>query len=203
MKMPLLPFVALCLVASTAHAQRGAWSRAQERFIAEQNFYEPSTTQTTRTVSLSLPLGLFVQYAHEHPLGALSTVVGRVGLEGAGGWGTSYYGGNRGRWAVLPSLEVEPRFYYGLPRRDSHGRSAEGNSGSFLALQVKNVLPTGFVSDGAKIRGGTSLTPLWGMRRVWSDHWMFELTFGYTSAWGWGGDFHNSPHFGARFGYAF
>jgi hypothetical protein len=68
---------------------------------------------------------------------------------------------------------------------------------------MKNFMPFGYVSNGAAIVGATAFTPMWGMRRVWGGHWLFEFTTGASLAWGWRGGFLTSPHVNVRFGYSF
>jgi hypothetical protein len=149
-------------------------------------------------------MGANLHYDYELPFARRATIVFRVGANASGEWGTSVFG-KYGYWAVAPSIDIEPRFYYGLDRRENHGRSTAGNAGSFLALQVKNILPFGYISDSRlKIYGGTMIAPMWGMRRVWGGHWMFEFTAGYAFGIGWGNDrIVHSPHVGVKFGYSF
>ena len=65
-------------------------------------------------------------------------------------------------------------------------------------------MPFGYISDrGMKFTGVTVLTPMWGLRRVWGDHWLFEFTAGYSLGLGWKGVVDDSPHLGVRFGYSF
>ena len=168
------------------------------------NFVSPPSTERTHSVSLQIPLGAGLYYSYEQPLGRLGSIVGRVGAEAGGAWGYNMITGKNSFWAVAPSIDIEPRWYYGLDRRDAHGRDTFGNAGSFLAMQIKNTLPWGYISDRNRtLTGVTVLTPMWGLRRVWGDHWQFEFTAGYSIGLGWKGEVGNSPHLGVRFGYAF
>ncbi len=156
-------------------------------------------TEANHSVSLDL-LGL--HYGYELPLWRTGTIIGRVGANfgitgqttRGGDWrtGTGVPWGDY--WMVAPSIELEPRWYYGLDRRDRHGRSTFGNAGSFVSLNVQNRFP-GYISDkGFDMYGVTFFSPTWGLRRVWRDHWMFEFTtgvrFGVTHNGGywWNGD---------------
>jgi hypothetical protein len=171
---------------------------------AQEQFAEPAGTQPTQSVSLNIPIGASMHYAYEHPLGRLTTVIGRVGVDAGGAWGYNMIVGKYGYWMIAPTIDIEPRFYYGLDRREAHGRSTEGNAGSFISLQMKNMLPLGYISDRSMtIVGATVLTPMWGLRRVWGGHWLFECTAGYNLAFGWRGSYGGSLHVGARFGYSF
>ncbi len=168
-----------------------------------ENFAQLPSVETTQSVAIHIPQGAELGYAYEHPLARRATIIGRVGLEIGGAWGQGLFG-SYSYWMAAPSVDIEPRFYYGLDRRELHGRSTAGNAGSFLAVRMKNVLPFGYISDSdLVINGGTLMTPMWGMRRMWGDHWLFEFTAGATLAWGWKGGFESAPHLGLRFGYSF
>jgi len=148
---------------------------------------------------------LGLHYAYEHPLARRFTIVGRVGADTEAMWSShTFYGDYYSYFMVAPSIDIEPRFYYGLDRRARHGRSTRGNAGSFVSLQLKNILPMGYISnDTMRIVGSTSLTPMWGLRRVWGEHWLFEFTAGETIAIGWGGEFQHGLYANIRFGYSF
>lgn len=147
-------------------------------------FVQKPATEAGHSVSLDL---LGIHYAYELPLWRTGTIIGRVGANfgGAGGsarTGTGFYYGDY--WAVMPSLELEPRWYYGLDRREMHGRSTEGNAGSFLALRVQSRF-RGYASDGyyGGVMGGvTFVSPVWGMRRTWASGLMLEFTTGVRFA---------------------
>jgi hypothetical protein len=162
------------------------------------------SAETTRSVSLDIPYGASLHYAYEHPLARRATVTGRVGVDAGAAWGYNLFDGDFFVWAIAPSIDIEPRFYYGLDRRAARGRGTAGNAGSFLALQMKNIMPFGYISDSdLRIVGASSFTPMWGLRRVWGGHWLFEFTAGASLAWGWEGGYLGSPHLCVRFGYSF
>ncbi len=158
--------------------------------------------EDTQSVSFSV-LGL--HYGSEYSLARRFTLTGRVGVDGAVAWGYDLFGGNGTFWAIAPSIDIEPRFYYGLDRRAAHGRSTAGNSGSFLSLNVKTLLPVGYISSSdSRPTGATFLLPKWGLRRVWGKHWLFEFTAGAALGWGWEDrEFMCTPAIGLRFGYTF
>jgi hypothetical protein len=185
----------LLTVAALAMA---AGANAQERFAGRPH------TETTQSVSLTIPFGTGLHYAYEHPLGRRITLVERVGADAGAAWGTDWFGNDSFILAIIPSIDIEPRFYYGLDRRAAHGRSTAGNSGSFLALQMKTLMPFGYISDSSLTSDGAIvLTPMWGLRRAWGEHWRFEFTTGFSHARGWKGDSTNALHLAVRFGYSF
>ena len=191
--------VALFMAPLVANAQSG------------QSIPKPYT-ESNHSVSFDL-LGL--HYAYEHPLWRTGTIIGRVGAKfGVAGssWRTGV-GINYGDyWTLIPSIEIEPRWYYGLDRRDRRGRSTFGNAGSFLSLRIQNRFP-GYISDKGYRHdrdGVTFFAPTWGLRRVWNDHWMFEFTtglrFGILHDGGhWWDDGHalDNLNVNVRFGYSF
>ncbi len=171
-----------------------------------ENFAEKPSTETTQSVSLNLqlPFSAGLHYAYELPIARRATIIGRIGADAYASWGYNMWSGNWSYLAITPTIDIEPRFYYGFDRREAHGRSTAGNAGSFLALQVKNMMPFGYVSDNdLYIAGATFITPMWGLRRVWADHWQFEFTAGAHLGLGWNGGLQYGPHVGLRFGFSF
>ncbi len=159
------------------------------------------SAEATQSVQLSI-LGL--HYAHELPLARRMTLTGRVGADVGIAVDGDLFGNHTTTWMAAPTIDIEPRFYYGLDRRASLGRSTVGNAGSFLALRVKNMMPLGWSSDkGAKPVGATFIAPMWGMRRLWGEHWQFEFTAGANIGIGWKGKYGWTPHASVRFGYSF
>ncbi len=170
----------------------------------EQPFAAPASTEATHSVSLDIPMGANLHYAYELPIARRATVIGRIGAYASVVWGYNMFFGNYSYWSIFPSIDIEPRFYYGLDRREAHGRNTEGNAGSFIALNIKNILPFGYISDpGIGFSGATVFTPQWGLRRVWGGHWLFEFTTGINLAVGWKGGTEWSPSLLVRFGYSF
>jgi hypothetical protein len=192
MKKVIFSAVAAVMVAMGANAQY------------TQDTQRPSV-ETTQSVSLNTtPTDFGIHYTSEHPIARRATLICRIGASAAGVGDDSSLIGTWDYWFAAPTVDIESRFYYGLDRRAAHGRSTAGNSGSFLALQVKNIMPFGYVSDSNwTIYGATLVTPMWGLRREWNKNWLFEVTTGPTFAWGWQGNFISGLHVGLNFGYAF
>lgn len=147
---------------------------------AQEGFAIPASVEANHSVTIDL---LGIHYAYEHPLGRTGTIIGRAGLNfGAASehWRTGTmidYHDNY--WMMAPSLEIEPRWYYGIDRREGKGRNTDKNQGSFLALKVQNYFPGYVSSDYVEITGGTMFVPAWGLRRVWRERWLMEFTAGY------------------------
>ncbi len=158
------------------------------------------SAEATQSIQLSL-MGL--HYAYELPLARRMTLTGRVGADVGIAVDGNLFGNNRTTWMAAPTIDIEPRYYYGLDRRAAHGRSTYGNAGSFLTLCVKNMIP-GWSSDkGTKPVGATFIAPMWGLRRMWGEHWLFEFTAGASFGIGWKGEYGWTPHASVRFGHSF
>lgn len=171
--------------------------------------------EANHSVSVDL---LGVHYAYELPVARTLTVVGRVGVDFAvtgGDWRSSVLMPYGDCFMAAPTIEIEPRWYCGLDRRERHGRSTDGNQGSFLSLRVANVF-RGHVTNDWPRAGMTTFTPAWGLRRVWRGGWMMEfstgLRFGFLHKELWAGDgrriFERDDalehlDLGLRFGYKF
>lgn len=146
-----------------------------------------------------------VNYAYEFPLGRKVTVVGRIGLYTENFTLLANKKLNDMLIIVInPTIDIEPRFYYNLDRRARNGRNTTKNTASFAALQIKAVLPHVWSSDNHSESDGLILvSPLWGLRRVWNEHWLFEFAAGASlfqrdvDRWEW------LPALNLRFGYSF
>jgi hypothetical protein len=182
---------------------------------AQERFDETTRTGANHSVSVDL-LGL--HYAYELPIGRTATIIGRVGAN----FGAAWTGAGGGDWRtgigvpwgnfrmIAPSIDIEPRWYYGLDRRKNHGRGTFGNSGSFLSLRAQGRFPY-YISDYDSGWDDMMVfvSPVWGLRRVWNDHWLFEFTAGARlgvtdgSRWFNDGNALNYLDVGVRFGYTF
>ena len=83
---------------------------------------------------------------------------------------------------IYPTIDIEPRFYYGLDRRAGKERSVAKNTGSFVSVQMKTVLPFAYVvsDNDTQPTGLIFISPLWGLRRIWNRHWLFEFSAGVS-----------------------
>lgn len=159
----------------------------------------------------SISVDLFgVQYAYELPVARTATITGRVEAKFFAVFGASRQHSNySGYVGVIPTVELEPRWYYGLDRRAANGRNTAGNQGSFVALRLYTYLPYGYCSASYVHMDGVAwVAPTWGLRRVWRDGWMFEFHTGPRLGYGYHGDFADRPFFkgidlNVRFGYRF
>ncbi len=149
-----------------ALSMMGLALNAQEAEVAVR---ERPGTDAVSLHSFSLQIAGF-DYSYEQRLGGDFSMVFRAGFipdeiyvynNISGGQAISLTAGL--------GLAVEPRYYTNFNRRERLGKTTYKNSGDFVALKV-----TGGYSDVPVI----CLTPMYGIRRVWGEHWFGELTTG-------------------------
>lgn len=193
-------FLAFTPICTDAQSTRSAQNQQAKYSVTPRgNRSQVPSVETTQLVSVNL---FGSHYGYEYPLGRLTSVTGRAGLEFGASWGVF---SDNVYWLVVSSIDIEPRWYYGLDRRAALGRDTGRNAGSFVALRLRNILPVGYVSNlDLSHVGSTTLSPLWGFRRVWSDMWLLEFTTGLNFSVYWqGGEVDWSPALNVRFGYTF
>ncbi|MGS2737742.1 hypothetical protein [Sinomicrobium pectinilyticum] len=125
-------------------------------------------------------LGIWVH--NEAKLSSKISLRSEIGLD-AGFQSGEYYqavGVYKGM-ALIPSITLEPRYYYNLEKRNGKGRSYAKNSGNFLTLRMK-YFPDWFVIASDKNRVHTteqiSFIPKWGLRRTLGEHFTYEAGIG-------------------------
>ncbi len=157
----------------------------------------------THSVSVDM-IGLM--YGYELPLGDKFSLIARAGTQAGIGYSSSYsiWGGSESRWSVglYPVLSVEPRYYYNLSKRYAAGKNTFRNSGGFLSIDMQYFFPP-YYRRHIEGEGGLLITPFWGFRRVWYEHFLFELGGGLNLSTP---DFKSvsvSPAFDIRMGYLF
>ena len=81
---------------------------------------------------------------------------------------------------LVPSITLEPRWYYNLNKRVKKSRRTDGNSGNFISIKttyhpdwfiISNENNIVFVSD-------ISIVPTWGIRRNIGSHFTYETGIG-------------------------
>ncbi len=124
-----------------------------------------------------------------HPLSGYyeMKLADKIALRGELGFGFAWSGGgysdNSAEWAILPSLVVEPRWYYNLQRRVNKNKRIDGNSGNYLSL-CTGVHP-GFDIGSKDVEFYPSLytIPMYGLRRNIGKRFNFETAFGVGYGW--------------------
>lgn len=82
--------------------------------------------------------------------------------------------------ALIPTLALEPRWYYNLNRRSVRNKRVTGNCGNFFTVRILH-LPDWFVISNVKdvsASGSFAVVPTWGIRRPLGRNWIYELGMG-------------------------
>ncbi len=130
---------------------------------------EPDYEYAVSLHSFSAQIGGF-DYSYEQRLGGDFSMVFRAGfipeeiLIYSNSWG-----GQSFNMVSAAGLVIEPRYYTNFNRRLRLGKSTYKNSADFVALKMGAGL-----SDEILL----GITPMYGIRRVWSKHWFGEFTSG-------------------------
>ena len=160
---------------------------------------------SNHTISMQI-LGL--EYGYEQKLGGSFSMVFRAGLVPAGIIVIHDYFSSGFAASMKIGANVEPRFYTNFDRRQRLGKSTYKNSADFVALKIQAALGGVFVSsvsDDGDISFSSpvevSLTPMYGIRRVWGKNWFGEFSVGARI--GWQTDWYVAPYIQYRIGLAF
>ncbi len=136
---------------------------------AQEKGYSSSLEDAVSLHSFSLQIG-GLDYSYEQRLGGDFSMVFRVGLLPeelavySDPWGSQSFA-----FTSALGLVIEPRFYTNFNRRSRLGKTTYKNSADFVALKL-----AGAYSGECRI----GITPMYGIRRVWSKHWFGEFTTG-------------------------
>ncbi|AWG21311.1 hypothetical protein FFWV33_07090 [Flavobacterium faecale] len=83
---------------------------------------------------------------------------------------------------IIPvSVVVEPRFYYGIDRRNRLGRNIAHNSSNFFSLKTSfsaNRIPLYKTEDNSRIANNILAIPTFGIRRSFAKNFSYEFAFG-------------------------
>jgi len=89
-------------------------------------------------------------------------------------------------FALAPTINLEPRWYYNIEKRSNKGRNTQNNSANFLALSVKYA-PDWFVisnRDNLNVYNQVYIIPKWGLRRnIGKSNFNYEFDFGIGYAY--------------------
>ena len=144
-------------------------------FTANLQAQEPTQIAVEKSV-WGVQTGLLGIWAHnESRLTSSIALRSELGFDG-GFWGA----GDTFDYALLPVLRIEPRWYRNLNRRVRKGKSIAGNSADFLSLKFA-LLPDLFSissEDTIDVVSSAGVTFNAGMRRVYGQHFSFELGLG-------------------------
>lgn len=82
---------------------------------------------------------------------------------------------------LQPVINIEPRFYYNLGKRNSTGKKTSKNSGNYLSIKT-SYHPDWFVinlDENITKIADLSIIPTWGVKRQISKHFNFETGIGF------------------------
>ncbi len=111
-------------------------------------------------------LGIWVH--NEARLAPKIALRSEIGFD-AGFWISSY---KEDGFAMIPTITLEPRYYYNLEKREAKGKKVHHNAANFLSLDV-NYIPNWFVIsnvDNVEVVETISFIPKWGIRRNIGQH---------------------------------
>lgn len=101
-----------------------------------------------------------------------------VGLDAGIFGGSQFYDGTG--FLLIPTITLEPRWYYNLNKRASKSRSITGNAGNFISLKT-SFLPDWFVIsnyENINVISQITIIPTWGIRRNIGSHFNYEAGLG-------------------------
>lgn len=105
-------------------------------------------------------LGIFAN--NEYRLGEKLALRTEIGMDA--GFSTN---GEDTKWGLLPTINIEPRYYYNIAKRAAKGRNTSGNASNFITVLVK-YSPDWFVisnKDNVITENLIAIVPKWGIRR--------------------------------------
>jgi hypothetical protein len=115
--------------------------------------------------------------------------------------------------ALVPSISLEPRWYYNIAKRNREGKHTVNNSANFITVAIEyypDLFLIGSVPDDIYVPDQISIIPKWGMRRsIANSNFNYELGggVGYTAYLEEAGNMKQSSDvaidFHARIGYTF
>ena len=162
------------------------------------------TTVSNHTLSLQI-LGL--EYGYEQTLGGSFSMIFRAGLVPAGIYLYSDNFYTDAIAAMKLGVNVEPRFYTNFDRRTKLGKSTYKNSADFVSLKIQGALGGIYISGresgglGLNSPVDVSITPMYGIRRVWGQNWFGEFSAGVR--FGWQSEWYATPYIQYRIGLTF
>lgn len=127
-------------------------------------------------------LGVFVN--NEYRLADKFALRTELGLDG--GFATN---GNDTKWGLIPTINIEPRYYYNIAKRAAKGRNTSGNASNFITVLVK-YNPDWFIisnEENVLTENMIAIIPKWGIRRnIGQSKFNYEagIGIGYYSYFG-------------------
>lgn len=139
--------------------------------ISSQTVKSQTASSIERKVT-SLDIGLFGSwFNYERQLAGSLTLNAEVGLDAE--FGPGYY-------LFVPTLRLEPRYYYNFNKRVTQQKRTSNNSANFLSILVLHYSDLFKISnrDNFSTTPSTSIFAKWGLRRSLGEHIDFEFATG-------------------------
>jgi hypothetical protein len=119
---------------------------------------------------------LGVSYSYEWPFSDQWVLKNQLLFSGA--FGSGYlFSENRLWYLVIPSVQLEPRYYYNFHKRVNRGQKTINNSANFISIAISNHFPA-MLKNHAESVNEFSIVPKWGMKRTIGKHLIFEFAVG-------------------------
>lgn len=176
-------------------------------FLSTICFTQEEKTYSVENSIYGFQTGLLGSWVYnETKLNNEFTLKTEIGLDG--GYSYSDFDSPKSQYILVPSLSLEPRWYYNFAKRDKRGKSITNNGANYLS--VKTIYnPDWFkISNVENISGVHVLRiiPSWGLHRNLGSNFDFDLRLGF----GYGFVSNNTtatngflPDLSVRFGYIF
>lgn len=142
-------------------------------------------------------LGSWVTY--EQQLGDQLVVNAQLGLDG-GFFGSS----GDFNYAFVPTISIEPRWYYNFNRRAIKGKKVINNSANYFALDGTYVSDLFVITneEGTEAVPTFLLLPKWGLKRTLGQRVTFNFAVGYGVSF-WENTTEGQIGLDLKFGYVF
>jgi len=149
-------------------------------FLSAICFAQEDKTYSVENSIYGLQTGLLgVWVYNETKLNNEFTLKTEIGLDG--GYSYSDFDSPKSQYILVPSLSLEPRWYYNFAKRDKRGKSIKKNAANYLT--VKTIYnPDWFkISNAENISGAHVLRiiPSWGLHRNLGSNFDFDVRLGF------------------------
>lgn len=148
-------------------------------FIKAQEVEKVSVEKNLNSVQAGL---LSLSYQNEKRLDRKITLRSEIGLSTGSSTVTYADGKKESSFLILPYLNVEPRWYYGLDRRSRLKKKTNNNSSNYISLLTSFVSSrtTLVNSKDFEVAPFIKIVPEFGIRRTsTSGHFFSESSIGY------------------------
>ena len=137
-----------------------------------------SQTASVESSVFGIQTGFLGIWAHNE-----AKLSNQIALRSELGLDTGIYGSDANDingFLLVPTITLEPRWYYNLNRRVSKSRRIDGNSGNFISIKT-TYHPDWFIissENNINFISDISIVPTWGIRRNLGNHFNYEAGLG-------------------------